>query len=166
MLTQKPSVHRPRLTVHSSWSVFLASFQNGDAGRPISRHICCCRQGGIAQPSARNCHPERPERSEWSRRICGCSSRISLGTTKGCPILAALLLLRLGWDSTNPICRVSYQRSAGRSGIHPRLPQTAALLKQKTTRPSRAKIRALNRERKLRQPTPSSRKNCLPQADM
>ena len=55
-----------------------------------------------SERSTRRCHPERPKRSEGSRRIRGCSSRISLGTTKGCPILAALLFLRPGWDSTDP----------------------------------------------------------------
>ena len=165
-------------------------------GAPSLPRFCFCGQGGVAQTSARNCHPERPKRSEGRRRICGCSSRISLGTTMGCPILAALLFLRpgwgstdphppserstrrchperpkrsegrrricgcssppssttkmgcpilaaplflrLGWGSTNPICRVLYKTSADRSGIHPRLPQTAALLKQKSTRRSRA----------------------------
>ena len=55
-----------------------------------------------SERSTRRCHPERPKRSEGSRRIRGCSSRISLGTTKGCPILAALLFLRPGWGSTDP----------------------------------------------------------------
>ena len=48
-------------------------------------------------PGIRNCHPERPKRSEGSRRICGCSSPPSSTTKMGCPILASL-----GWDSTDP----------------------------------------------------------------
>src|ERR1700735_445629 len=40
-----------------------------------------------------------------------------------CPILAAPLFLRLGWDRTNPISSASLQGLTGRSGIHPRLPK-------------------------------------------
>ena len=84
----------------------------------------------LSERSESKACPERGSTHEPSRTgTCVCLSRPSLSTKRGCPILAALLFLRLGWGSTNPICRVSYQRSAGRSGIHLRLPQTAALFK-------------------------------------
>jgi hypothetical protein len=99
-----------------------------------------CPRSGFSDLGYHNtqhvCHPERPERSEGSRRTCGCFFVLSQSHMSGCPILAAYLFLRLGWDSTN----LNHPRFE-RARFQPRHPPSTSFYKSTHATKSRHQLK-------------------------